>query len=202
MAHRRSQAEAFRVIQSSGLLRGLQWQTYRVIAKHQGAEGVTSGELDRALSQDAGTFTRSASPRLNELVRMGVLEELPRRECKATGARVISYRTTGRLPDKAALKRRVSLSKADKSRAREALLRLWEHVPEADRPVVKRLGLWLAQQSEAAPEDDVAPRQNPQRVRREDRAAESYDRRMERAASESDPEAGREALAKLIGGIG
>lgn len=147
VSNRETQAWAYRNIRDSGLLSRLRFLVFEVIYEQQdlGPEGVTSGELDRRLSTLRATWSRSASPRLIELVRLGVIEELDPRECQATGQRVIAYKTTGRLPDRAALVRRVGLSREDKACAAQALRYLWQHVAPEDRPVVRKLGVWLTQ---------------------------------------------------------
>lgn len=148
-APRPSQARAFAEIRERGLLSRLRYLVYKAIYQQQTPDcGVTSGELDRALSNELGAWTRSASPRLIELVRLGVIEELPERRCKASGQKVLAYQTTDRLPAAAALAARVTLSKQDKGAALAALLRLWEMpISAEDRPIIKKLGAWLRQQS-------------------------------------------------------
>lgn len=97
MTHRESQRLAHEQIVASGLLSRLRLQVYRLVYEMQEPDGVTGGELDHAMSGELG-FTRSGSPRLNELEKLGVLEEMPLRKCHITGMLVIPYRTTGRLP--------------------------------------------------------------------------------------------------------
>jgi hypothetical protein len=98
--------DAFVEIKESGLLSELRFLVYEAIYTLQTAErGVTSGELDRYISQRKGTWTRSASPRLSELVRLGVIEEMGERPCSVTKQTVIQYRTTRCVPDDKALKR-------------------------------------------------------------------------------------------------
>lgn len=98
---RPEQVDAYRAIKENGLLSELRMRVYEIIYAHQTTgTGVTSGEIDRIMSTDAGIWTRSASPRLSELVRLGVIEELPqRRICRRTGMTVIAYQTTPCLPN-------------------------------------------------------------------------------------------------------
>ena len=97
--HRESQILAYQRIRDGGLLSRMRFLVYETIYRNQGGDGMTSGEIDRAISSDLRTWTRSASPRLIELVRLDAIEELPElRPCRQTGMKVIAYRTTGRLP--------------------------------------------------------------------------------------------------------
>ena len=102
---RPSSALAFTEIKDSGLLSALRFRVYEAIYRLQTDErGVTSGELDRYITRQQATWTRSASPRLSELVRLGVIREMGERPCSVTRQTVIEYRTTGSLPDNDALK--------------------------------------------------------------------------------------------------
>lgn len=103
--HRETQIEAFRTIMANGLLSRLRSEVYRLVFENQEPDGVTGGELDRLFSSQSRVWSRGASPRLNELVKLGVLDELEPRTCKATGMRVIAYMTNGRLPVARALQR-------------------------------------------------------------------------------------------------
>lgn len=103
---RPSQAWAYHEIRDRGLLSRLRFLVYEAI--YENPPDITSGELDRLMSSSLQSWTRSASPRLNELVRLGVIEELPERKCSVTGMTVIAYRVSGELPDNSKLKKRES----------------------------------------------------------------------------------------------
>jgi hypothetical protein len=104
---RQTQAWAFQRIRDHGLLSRLRFLVFEAIHNRQkdGWKDVTSGELDRIISRKLETWTRSASPRLSELVKLGVIEECGNRECTVTKQTVIAYRQTGKLPDKDGLKK-------------------------------------------------------------------------------------------------
>jgi len=104
---RTTQVAAFAQIKDEGLLSKLRFTVYEAIYTLQTENrGVTSGELDRYISERQGGYTRSASPRLSELVDLGVIAEVGERKCSVTRQTVIEYRTTGQLPDAAGLKRK------------------------------------------------------------------------------------------------
>lgn len=98
-----SQVSAFQTILENGLLSRMRFLVYQEIheAYLQG-QTLTSGEIDRILSGKLDTWTRAASPRLNELVRLKVIRELgEKRVCTATGMRVLQYTVeVGALPEK------------------------------------------------------------------------------------------------------
>ena len=125
---RPTQVAAFQQIEANGLLSKLRFDVYKAIYDNQEPRiGITSGELDRLLTGKLGAWTRSASPRLIELVRLDVIEELPTRKCRATGQTVLAYQTTGRLPNPDGLKERtVKLTKGKAKRWLEGLLTLIE----------------------------------------------------------------------------
>lgn len=103
---RPTQVSAFQRIKDGGLLSRLRFLVYETIYQLQKpGRGVTSGELDRHITRKKATWTRSASPRLVELVRLGVIEEMGERKCSVTGQTVIEYQTTGSLPNPSGLKR-------------------------------------------------------------------------------------------------
>ena len=103
---RTTQVEAFTTIKENGLLSQLRFIVYEAIYMLQGeTRGVTSGELDRYISERQGGWTRSASPRLSELVALGVIKEAGQRKCSVSGQTVIEYRSTGELPDTEGLRR-------------------------------------------------------------------------------------------------
>ena len=114
-SHRLSQTLAYHKISDEGLLSRLRFAVYKIIYEFDREDGMTSGELDREMSRH-GSWTRSASPRLNELVTLRVIQELPLRKCRETKQTVIAYRTTAKLPDYTQLKRgpscRVMLARA------------------------------------------------------------------------------------------
>lgn len=97
--HRKSQRLAYRQICDGGLLPRMRLMVYKAIYLYQEDNGVTSGELDRIISSEGDYWTRSASPRLNELVKLGVINELPLRRCAETNQTVIAYCTNGSLPN-------------------------------------------------------------------------------------------------------
>ena len=105
MNHRISQTLAYRKIREDGLLSRLRFAVYKIIYEFDAEDGMTSGELDREMSRH-GSWTRSASPRLNELVTLEVITELPMRKCRETGQTVIAYRVTEKLPNTDRLKER------------------------------------------------------------------------------------------------
>ena len=102
---RPTQVAAFKNIKENGLLSRMRFLVYQAIYWLQDdQQGVTSGELDRFISRQIATWTRSPSPRLSELVRLGVIEEIGKRKCSVTGQTVIEYRTTDNLPNPEGLK--------------------------------------------------------------------------------------------------
>jgi len=125
MTHRESQTLAYHRIRDNGLLSRLRFLVYEAIYKHQGEDGVTSGELDRIISRDVNAWTRSASPRLGELVDLGTIEELPLRPCRETGQTVIAYRTTGELPNPDGLHR---VRPFDSKRCAIAMAKLFKRI--------------------------------------------------------------------------
>jgi hypothetical protein len=104
---RESQKLAFENILSNGLLSLRRLQAYGGIYEMQytGRVGVTSGELDRHCSKTIQGWSRSFSPRLIELVRLGVIYELPELvKCTVTDQSVTGYMTTDSLPNNSKLK--------------------------------------------------------------------------------------------------
>ena len=104
--HRLSQTLAYHKIRDEGLLSRLRFAVYELLYNNDREEGLTSGEIDRMMSRRGG-WTRGGSPRLNELVTLSVVEELPElRKCSETQQTVLAYRTTAKLPDDERLKKR------------------------------------------------------------------------------------------------
>lgn len=96
---RDTQIQAYNEIASNGLLSLRRFQVYEIVVECDSEDGVTGGEVDRILSRRVHGWSRGGSPRLNELVKLGVIEELPEpRQCKETGMRVLAYRANGKLP--------------------------------------------------------------------------------------------------------
>ena len=89
---RETQVAAFQSILDGGLLSRMRTLVYTELHNaYLDGDTLTSGEIDRLLSAKLDTWTRAASPRLNELVRLGVIVELGKRPCRETRMTVLHY---------------------------------------------------------------------------------------------------------------
>lgn len=102
---RRTSAEAYRIIQESGLLSTSRWAVYSHLFR-QGP--LTRNEIDRNLAQ--GRPNPTYSRRLAEMERIGVLARVGERVCSVTGFRAEMWDVTDGLPQK--LERRRGPSRA------------------------------------------------------------------------------------------
>jgi hypothetical protein len=103
---------AYQHIRDNGLLSEMRFRVFEeIVFAHEKGETLTSGEIDRILSRKKAAWTRAASPRLNELVKLGVIEEAGKRICSETGMLVLHYTPTGKLPDPKKLNTKVERRK-------------------------------------------------------------------------------------------
>jgi len=152
---RESQKLAFEKILNNGLLSRRRFQAYKCIYDNQHWDriGVTSGELDRYGSESIQGWSRSFSPRLVELVRLGVVEELPYLvKCSITGQSVTGYITTTRSPDSSKLKNSV-VKKPHKKTIAQAVLEIrscyeyWIKCGGGKLAALEQILAWLGPQS-------------------------------------------------------
>lgn len=143
MARRQTAIDAYDTIKANGLLSKRRWEAYDLVFRHG---PLTSGELDRLESEQLGIWTRGASPRLNELVKLGVIAELPPRRCTATGQTVIEYDVTGKIPSPEALskKGRDQLPPDDLAVAIEVIRQEYHRRPPGpDQKALGKVYWWL-----------------------------------------------------------
>ena len=89
---RRTQIEAYRIIEESGLLTKARWAVYAALHAHGPA---TAGELQRHVPNMRHA---AVSARLTDLVDWQVACELGDRKCRVTGFNVIEFQVTSKLP--------------------------------------------------------------------------------------------------------
>lgn len=96
---RKTSIEAYKEIQSSGLLSKRRWQVYDILFQHG---PLTRGEVDKKFREmfGHGQNYSNVSARLNELRECNVAEEIGTRKCPITNMNVILWDVTGKLPKK------------------------------------------------------------------------------------------------------
>lgn len=96
MRSRQTSVDAFREIESSGLLSRLRFEVYRWLYENGPA---TAKEVELGLKKGIES-TGVWSTRLSELKRLGVIEEIGKTQCKFSGHEVIEWDVTANLPRK------------------------------------------------------------------------------------------------------
>lgn len=91
---RKTSAAVYNEIEKSGLLSHRRWQVYSTLFDIGPATAAEISDIDK------GSFTNPAKgdnshARLNELMKMGVVEEVGERTCRITGKNVNIYDVTG-----------------------------------------------------------------------------------------------------------
>lgn len=94
---RQTSIDAYRKIESEGLLSKRRFEVYSVLFKHG---PLTTGEVWWNYFKDFGISQNSINPRMSELVTAGVVCEVGTRECSITGQTCIQWDVTANLPIK------------------------------------------------------------------------------------------------------
>lgn len=146
---RRTSAATYRQIEAEGLLSRQRWQVYSLLYDKGPATARELAEALRAATPSIRDARCVVTRRLPELRDMGVVVELPTRECRVSGREAIVWDVTDALPTP--LPDKPKLSKADKHAALVALRRYWTSVllTTDERKAIERLGKWLRHSVEA-----------------------------------------------------
>jgi hypothetical protein len=96
MAVRKTSIEAYKEIESNGLLEGLLWITYRALYQFG---PMTQNETCRKIN-NGDIQDRSIMPRFAQLKKYGVIEEIGTKKCDVTGREVLLWDVTANLPRK------------------------------------------------------------------------------------------------------
>ncbi len=135
---RRTSIEAYRTIESEGLLSKRRWEVYQYVY-HNGPVIAKEAWLAIAPNSNSGVITT----RFSELLRAGVLEPIGERIDDRTGMVAILWDVTDRLPVKEA-----KTSSPSKKQILAKLRSLIEEVRPFIQPKTDRSKRWLEQTAE------------------------------------------------------